>query len=947
LPSAELAAKLLELCQHGLPDTLSQLPEALPESEEDALQKILRLLHVRTGHDFSGYKAATVLRRIGRRIRVAQVENLSTYLGYLRGHPYEAQALLKDLLISVTTFFRDPEAFEALRVQVIPKLFEGKGPGDEVRVWVPGCATGEEAYSIAMLLLEQIDTLKMPPHLQVFACDLDEEALVYAREGFYPDAIAADVSEARLQRFFVREGAYYRVKKELREIVLFAPHSLLKDPPFSRLDLTSCRNVLIYLQRNLQENLVKLFHYALKPEGYLFLGSAESLEGVSSLFRAVDKTHRLYRRAPLPSPAMAHLPDLPLSSTAGGRMSLPRPRPVTPQQAVSDAELHRQALEMHAPPSLIVDADANIVHVSETANRYLQFPSGSPSLNLYRAALPELRLELRTALYRALERHEAMFSTPVPVEIQGQQRLVQIYVTPTRHELASPLALVVFAEADAPEPGIRSAEELATGGLDSQLRHLEEELEATKLQLRATIESAETQQEELKAANEELQSINEEYRSTLEELETSKEELQSINEELQTVNHELQERLKEISQANNDVQNLIAATEVATLFVDRQIRIKLYTPPLTQLFNIMPVDQGRPLAHVTHRLSEGHIPNDIQQVLDTLVPIEREVQRDDGRYYLMRLTPYRTSDNHIDGVVITFVDITARKQAELALQQAHDELEERVKGRTAELAEALEALRREAAEREQVESERLRLREEARRAEHFALLGRLAAGVSHEIRNPLGIIVLQVDLLDEDIRQLPPEHQAGLREALEEIKTHMGRLEDVVQDYLSLVRVATVQRESVNLEALVRTFVQEIEAELAAHDITLELAGINQLGEVVLHASTFRRSLYNMVQNAMEAMPQGGTLILRGRQTDSQVQLDICDTGVGIPADQLTQIYEPLYTTKPGGTGFGLYLVRETVAVHGGEITAASEVGRGTTFTITLPRASAEETRQG
>jgi two-component system CheB/CheR fusion protein len=675
LPAAKLAEKLLELRQYGLTAGLQMHPEALGESEEDALQMILRLLQARTGHDFSGYKPATVLRRLERRLRVVQVDSLAAYLGYLRGHPPEAQALLKDLLISVTTFFRDSEAFEALREEVIPRLFEGKGQGDEVRVWVPGCATGEEAYSIAILLLEQVEALKTAFSIQLFASDLDEDALAYGREGRYPETIVADVSEARLQRFFVREGAYYRVKKELREIILFAPHNLLKDPPFSRLDLISCRNLLIYLQRNLQERVAELFHYALKPEGYLFLGNAESLEGVSRLFRAVDNTQRIYRRDLLPAHGSAHLPELPLAGTMHARLALFGLRPVSPPQTVSDAELHRQALEAHAPPSLLVDAEANIVHVSETANRYLQFPSGSPSLSLYRAALPELRLELKTALYRALERDEATFSAPVPVEIRGQHCLVQLFVTPTKRDQTPALALVVFIEANPPEPGTRSPEAYASGDDDAQLRQMEQGIETVKAQLHATIESAEIQHEELKAANEELQSINEEYRSTLEELETSKEELQSINEELQTVNHELQERLKEINQANNDFQNLIAATEVATLFVDRQLRIKLYTPPLTQLFNIMPVDQGRPLAHVTHRLSDGDILGDIQQVLGTLVPIERQMQRNDGRYYLMRLMPYRTSDDRIDGVILTFVDITARQREEEVRQALTEQLE--------------------------------------------------------------------------------------------------------------------------------------------------------------------------------------------------------------------------------------------------------------------------------
>ncbi|MGE3538806.1 MAG: CheR family methyltransferase [Candidatus Tectimicrobiota bacterium] len=942
LPAAELAQRLPTLRQTARsapPSLAAEPPVSSSDSATGPSDQILQLLLARTGHDFSGYKPSTILRRLDRRMRIVQMESLSTYLDYLRDHPYEAQVLLKDLLISVTTFFRDSDAFEVLRTQAIPQLFAGKGSNDEVRVWVPGCATGEEAYSIAILLLEQVDTQRPRPHLQVFASDLDEEALTYAREGLYPDAIATDVSDGRLQQFFTQEGAYYRVKEDLRDIILFAPHNLLKDPPFSRLDLISCRNVLIYLQRPIQEKVAALLHYALNPEGYLFLGNAESLEGVSNLFDSVDKTARLYRRASLPATGRRHLPDLPLGMATAGRLPLPRVRAVSAPQVLSEAELHRQALEDHAPPSLLVDAEATIIHVSETANRYLQFPPGVPSPNLYRVALPALRLELRAALYRALERREATFSPLVPVEIQGQQRLVQIYVAPVPRGLALSLALVVFTEAAAPAPGSLPTEASHSSDVEGQLRHLEEELETTKAQLRATIESAETQQEELKAANEELQSINEEYRSTLEELETSKEELQSINEELKTVNQELQERLKEISQANNDFQNLIAATEVATLFVDRQLRIKLYTPPLLRLFNILPVDQGRPLAHVTHRLSDGHLLRDVQQVLDTLVPIEREVQRDDGPYYLMRLMPYRTSDDRIEGVVITFVDITLRKQSALALQQAHDDLEARVQGRTAELGAALQALQHETEERSQAEAESRRLQEETRRAEHFALLGRLAAGVSHEIRNPLGVVSLQVDLLEADVAQLPAAYQGELLTALAEIKTHLARLEDLVQDYLVLVRVGTEPDQTVHLGDLLHALVAHVATDLSAHGVTLVLQGLEQLGETILHPATFERALLNLVHNAIEAMPQGGTLTLRGRRTDSQLLLDITDTGVGIPAEHLAHIFEPLYTTKPSGTGFGLYLVRETLAAHRGSVTVTSTVGQGSTFTIALQRA--------
>jgi two-component system CheB/CheR fusion protein len=670
LPVAELAAKVVELHQYGLPPGLHVDSEDLPESETDILRRILVRLQVSTGHDFSGYKNSTVLRRIERRMRVTQVETHAAYLEYLRCTPHEARALLKDLLISVTHFFRDPAAFEALQQQVIPRLFEDKAPGETIRVWVAGCATGEEAYSIAMLLLEQVDTTQSEPAIQIFASDPDEDALAFGREGLYPAAITADVSEARLQRFFVREGTYYRVRKELREMILFAAHSLLKAPPFSQLDLISCRNLLIYFQRELQDKVYQLFHYALKPQGYLFLGSAESIEGSNSLFQEVDKAHRIYHRASS-AHGMVRLPDLPLSTEVLGRMPRLGPHVVSLQQESSNAEQHRQALETHAPPSLVVDADATIVHISETANQYLQFSPGTPSLNLIRTILPELRLEMRTALFRATERRQATTTVPLPADVRGQRRLLQLFITPT----PSGLVLVVFLDTPMLEAGIPRVAAPGAEGDDSQLRQMEEALEMTKAQLRSALESAETQQEELRAANEELQSINEEYKSTLEELETSKEELQSINEELKTVNQELNNKVEDLSQANNNLQNLMVATDVPTLFVDRQLTIRLYTSSLTKIFNIMPVDQGRPLEHVTHRLTYERLLRDVQQVLDTLVPVEREVSQDNEAYYLMRLMPYRTTDDYIDGVVITFVDITARQRAEAARQGLTEQLE--------------------------------------------------------------------------------------------------------------------------------------------------------------------------------------------------------------------------------------------------------------------------------
>ena len=929
LPLAALAAKLLELHPHDLLNDLLQQPETLPARESEVLQQILRHLETQTGHDFSGYKHATVLRRLARRMRVVQAENLSAYLGYLHGQAHEAQALMKDLLISVTRFFRDPEALEALREQVIPSLFEGKGPGDEVRVWVPGCATGEEAYSIAMLLLEQAGTLAAAPTLQLFASDLDEEALTCGREGLYPISIAVDVAEARLQRFFVREPEAYRVKRELRDVIIFTPHSLLKDPPFSRLDLISCRNLLIYLQRDLQEQVLKLFHYVLEPEGRLFLGSAESVESTAHLFRATDATHRLYRRQSVEG--LARLPDLPLSITTPRWRRPSRPRPATSQQAASDAERHRQMLEAHAPPSLMVDAEANVVHVSERATRYLQYPSGSPSPNLYRAILPELRLELRSALYQALERAEATIGTPTSVEIRGTRRLVQLYVTPEGKQ-TPPMALVVFAEANLPASGEQAGQEAGASEVDARLHQMETELEATQTHLHDSLEAAEAQQEALKAANEELQSINEEYKSTLEELETSKEELQSINEELTTVNHELQERLQDLSQANNTIHNLIATSDVGLLFVDRQLRIALYTQPLAQLFHLVPSDRGRPLAHVRHRLREVDIEQAIEQTLETLEATEREVQRDDGRIYLMRLTPYRTTDNDPEGVVVTLVDITARKQAEASLHALNTSLEQRV----GDLQLAHEDLRQEVVERQ-------RLQDQLFQQEKLAALGTLLANVAHELNNPLAVAALELDNLQE------ASGADSRSEDLETLGQAIERCQSVVQSFLALVRQQPPTRHAVALNAVIGDVLVLLEHILEVDDVRVERHLADDLPPLWADANQLHHVVANLLTNAYQALceteaPRQLRLTTRLDGERRQVILEVADSGSGIPEALQHRVFEPFFTTKlqEMGSGLGLPLCRNIVEGHGGTIELSSEPGRGTTVWVTLPVAASE-----
>ena len=687
LPVGDMPARLLSYFR--LENALQLPSEDTPaggtgarRDEEAELRDVLNFLRTRTGRDFAQYKRATVLRRIARRMQVNGVENLAGYLNCLRTRPGEAGALLQDLLISVTNFFRDPDCFAALEQQ-IPALFQGKSAGDSVRVWVVACATGEEAYSVAILLSEYARTLESPPSIQVFATDLDEQAVQAAREGVYPGEIAADVSEERLRRYFLKEHRGWRVRRELRELVLFAVHDVLRDSPFSRLDLVCCRNLLIYLTRDSQQRVLHTLHFGLVPHGKLLLGSSESVDENSPLFSVLDKKHRIYLQRPAPrmSPrAVLALPSAPatlklaLEAQQAAREGPVLSRPSFDVQAealpprlreiargVSWGDVHLQLLEQLAPPSVLVDADCEILHLSPTAGRFLQFPGGEPSRNLLRALPPQVRLELRAALFQASQKSQTAELQSMAVEAGGGVTPTTIRVVPMQ-EAGHQLFLVTFSAQGERMP-LAEAQD-AHMEADPLARHLDREMERLKLHLRDTVEQYEASTEELKASNEELQAMNEELRAATEELETSREELQSTNEELTTVNQELKSKVDQLSHANSDMHNLMDATAIATVFLDRDLRITRYTPAAVKLFNLIPTDVGRPLTDMATQLDYPELGDDARRVLERLVPVEREVGQADGSWYLARLMPYRTLDDRIAGVVFTFIDITERKQAE-------------------------------------------------------------------------------------------------------------------------------------------------------------------------------------------------------------------------------------------------------------------------------------------
>ncbi len=697
---AQMPGRLLEYYRIGerlkLPPEEGPQPEvpapSPPAEAEAALREVLSFLRTRTGRDFSYYKRATILRRISRRMQVNGIDELQGYLAFLRTHPGEAGALLQDLLISVTNFFRDRESFDAL-AQHIPEIFRGKGPNDCVRAWVPACASGEEAYSIAMLLAEHARTLEAPPEIQVFATDLDEDAIAVARTGAYPFTIPADVSEERLRRYFTMDHRGYRVRPELRETLLFACHDLLRDSPFSRMNLISCRNLLIYLNRDAQARAFETFAFALWPEGQLFLGSSETVDDGSPLFRVLDKKHRIYlhrstSRPILSIPIGAGTLARTLQAQDQSRERASRSGAAPPEglavpgpaqggdgdggPPVTWSELHFKLIERLAPPSVVVNGEYDIVHLSKSAGRYLQFGAGELKRNLLELVNPMLRVQLRAALFQAAQSHAPAEILGVPAEIEGVREAVNLRVRPAG-DLAPDFLLVILEPGAAAPPASPESEAVLAERLEEDFvkQRLEREMDSMKSRLRETVEQYEASTEELKASNEELQAMNEELRSATEELETSREELQSINEELSTVNQELKSKLDELSHANSDLHNLMVSTAIPTIFLDRDLHIMRYTPSAVKIFNLIPTDVGRPLTDLKHRLRYPELENDTRNVLLHLSSIEHEVRDErDGRWFLTRLLPYRTMDEQVAGVVLTLVNITESKRAAADLEKS-------------------------------------------------------------------------------------------------------------------------------------------------------------------------------------------------------------------------------------------------------------------------------------
>ena len=893
LPPEEIPEQLLGYIRHpyAAPIALTIPPESLPE---EPLAQIFTLLRERRQLDFTHYRTTTVIRRIQKRMAVSQINTLSEYVTYLRRTPEEIHRLSEELLINVTGFFRDPEAFQHLEREVIPRLLQTTSR--EVRVWVPGCASGEEAYSIAILLQEQLDRLKTPLSAKIFATDLDPEAIAQANQGIFSQSIVSDVSEDRLERFFLQEKDQYRITKQIRDMILFARHNLIKDPPFTKVDLISCRNLLIYFEPVLQKRVLPLLHFALKPNGFLFLGPSETVGELSEAFQTVEKKWKIYQKQ-----GHSSLP-LPLKITPSrDEQRWARPLTVLPtirqtiREDVVMARIYKALATAMLPSCLLVNSQYELLHTFGDASQYLTLHDEA-SLDMLRLVPRDLMIPLATALRRANENHTIIRYTGIQVRTPVGDRVLDLRVQALVDEqLGETIFLVFLEDATAPTVQDTSVEESynVTSQALQRIQDLEAELQLTRENLQATIE-------ELEASNEELQSTNEEIESSNEELQSTNEELQSVNQELYTVNAEYQRKITELTELNNDIDNLLRSTDVGTLFLDGDLRIRKFTPGVAEALNVLPQDIGRPLEHIAPIIVYENLLREVQRVLQTKSPIEAEVQNRQGTRLLMRILPYRTENEELTGVVLTFVDISAIKQAEEALRQS---------------------------ERQLRESERL------------AAIGTITSQLAHEIGNPLNGMYTTAQLLERHIAQTHTSEDETISTAIQDLKTETDRLRSLLRDLRSLARPQHLDLQPLSLAALVADVVDLEKALYDEQGVRIEQNFAADLPAVLADRERLKQVILNVCKNAAEAMPEGGTLSIRGYWAGDQVCVDIHDTGQGILSGQ--DVFTPFVSTKTEGTGLGLTIVQQIVIAHQGTISYTSEPEEGTTFTVCLPLASA------
>ncbi len=858
------------------------------ETGHDGLPKIIDLLRDATGHDFALYKQGTLRRRIERRMAMAALEtdNTEHYMEMLRGDPREAELLAKDLLINVTSFFRDPKVFERISETIVPELIRDRPSDQTIRIWVAGCSTGEETYSLAMIFLEQIAAAGSDVKLQVFASDIDADAVASAREGLYSESIEANVSPDRLARFFQKDEHGYKVSPDLRAPVIFTVQDLLTDPPFSRIDLVSCRNLLIYLRPDAQAKIISLFHFALREGGILLLGSSETAGGNDGGFEVISKPERLYRhsgRSRAGEPG--RVPD-----TARIAARLGQERPVSRQTVLAEL-CRRLVIDTHAPAAVLVNHKLECLYSLGPVDRYLRIAPGGATHELLAMAHEDIRTKLRSAIQQANQANTRIVVAGARTSHAGQPIAFSIDVQPVSNE-GEPLLLICFVN----EPNAEPAKSRAARREPSEVITLEQELEATRAELQGATHALEISHDEQRAINEEALSVQEEFQSTNEELLTSKEELQSLNEELTALNSQLQETLEKQRTTANDLQNVLYSTDVATIFLDAKLNIRFFTPATRSLFSVIAGDIGRPLADLKSLADDDALLADARAVLQSRAPMEREIQARSGSWYARRILPYRTEDNRVEGVVITFSDITLRTQ----------------------VADAMGVAQRQAEQANVAKS-------------------RFLAAASHDLRQPLQTLVLLQGSLTKVIEG---EAARRLLTRLDQALSAMAGMLNALLD-INQIEAGTVRAEMVDFP--INDLLERMHDEFSYHAKAkgVDLRVVNSRITVHSDVRLLEQMLRNLLSNAVKYTRQGKVL-LGCRRRAGLVSIEIWDTGIGIPDDEFQAIFEEYHQLnnaareRSHGLGLGLSIVQRLGKLMGHRVRVGSRLGKGSVFAIEI-----------
>jgi two-component system, chemotaxis family, CheB/CheR fusion protein len=877
LPVEEIAKKLANYRQH--------LP---PPKAEQAVARIVALLHERTPHDFTLYKPGTLQRRIDRRMAIAGVAPADTerYLAILQGDQAECDLLAEDMLINVTGFFRDPKAFEMLAEQVVPGIVT-EAMDRPLRIWIAGCSTGEETYSLAILFLEQFSLVKSTAKLQIFASDVDESAVKTARDGLYPATIEANVSPQRLARFFTRDDHGYRISAAVREHIVFAVQDVLADPPFSKLDFISCRNLLIYLRPEAQAKIISIFHFALRKNGFLLLGSAETVGAADARFAVISKAGRLYRKT-----SAGGLGTMPVSTKGETARAMTRTEPprVTPRGPDVAELCKRLVLAAYAPATILINARRECLYSSGPTEIYLRVAPGYPTHDLLAMIRPVLRARVKAAIAQADSKNTRIVVAGGRVTREGRNLSFNIDVRPVVND-GERLFLVCFV--DQPKPDRTARQEVSPHELP-RITELEQELAATRLELQTALHSLDAAAQEQNAVNEEALSVNEEYQSTNEELVTSKEELQSLNEELTALNSQLQETLERSRTTSNDLQNVLYSTDVATLFLDSQLNIRFFTPPTKALFTLRPGDVGRPLAELHSLSADTELTADAEKVLHDFLPIERQLQTSNGMWFSRRILPYRTHDAAVAGVVITFIDITERKMVSAKLEESQ------------------------------------RVSERANIAKT-----RFLAAASHDLRQPLQTLTLLNSLLAKVATEAPAQRLlAKLDDTTTAMTGILNTLLDINQIDAGIVRV---EMEPFAISDLLGKLAGEFSDLAVSRGLELRAAASSLI--ILTDPRILEQMLRNLLSNALKYTIKGG-ILLGCRRRGQTVEIQVWDTGLGIPDAEINSIFEEYHQVdnaareRSRGLGLGLSIVQRLSALLNHRVSVHSVHGKGSVFTI-------------